>query len=161
MASDYLRRVCESYQGESYGENLFRELAKRTNDPERKYKWHVLECLETETKKKLLPLVKKLGGDQTELSENIERGIADAEDMATKDWGDLMRSFDKVLPKYVRFFEKLEALAPIKDRDLLRSVTAHELAIQEFVTKELEGESNHSVEAVLNLLEKPPEKEAY
>ena len=49
----------------------------------------------------------------------------------------------------------------LKDRDLLRSVTAHELAIQEFVTKELEGESNHSVEAVLNLLEKPPEKEAY
>ncbi|MCH2410076.1 hypothetical protein MK292_04575 [Myxococcota bacterium] len=159
MPSDYLRRVCESYQGESYGQVLFRELAKRTKDSEKKYKWRVLECLETETKRKLLPLVQKLGGDTRESPENIERGIGDAKNMAAKEWGELMRSFHEMLPKYVRFFEKLEALAPTEDKDLLRSVTAHEIAIQEFAAKELSGDGDHSLEAILNLLDEPPGKE--
>ena len=158
MNSDYLRKVCESYQGESYGQALFRGLAERTKDPDKNYKWRVLERLEEETKKKLLPLVEKLGGPTEEASENTERGINDAKNMAEKHWGELMHSFDKMLPKYVRFFEKLETMAPDEDRNLLKAVTAHELAIQKFASKELSGDSNHSIEPVLNLLEEPPER---
>lgn len=158
MNSDYLRRVCESYQGESYGQALFRELAKRTKDPEKNYKWRVLERLEIETKERLLPLVKKLGGNTEEAPENTERGITDARSMAEKHWEELMHSFDQMLPKYVRFFEKLETMAPEEDRNILKAVTAHELAIQTFASKELSGEGDHSIEPVLKLLEEPPER---
>jgi len=159
MTDDYLRRVNESYQGESYGEALFRELAARTGDPEQNYKWRVLGQLELETKLRLRPLVETLGGDTAEAEDNESRGRADAETMAAKDWTDLMSSFDAMLPKYVRFFEKLEAMAPPRDRELLAAVTAHELAIQDFAKLELDGRGRESVEPVIALLDNPPSRE--
>lgn len=159
MTDDYLRRVNESYQGESYGEALFRELAARTGDPDQNYKWRVLGQLELETKLRLRPLVERLGGDTAEAEDNASRGRDDAESMAAKDWPDLMSAFDSMLPKYVRFFEKLEAMAPEGDRELLAAVTAHELAIQDFTKLELEGRGRESVEPVIALLKNPPPRE--
>lgn len=156
MSDDYRRRVFESYQGESHGEALFRELAARTDEPDHRFKWRALEQLEAETKERLRPLVESLGGDVEEDPEHAVRGRADAIEWAAKGFDETVRWLDPLLPKYVRFFEKLEAMAPEGDRALLARVTAHELAIQEFTTRELQGRADESIAPVVDLLEHPP-----
>ncbi len=156
MNDDYRKRVCQSYQGEFHGEALFRELAARTDDSKHRFKWSALAQLETETKERLKPLVAALGGEVEEDPRNAERGRAEAAEWAPKGFAATVRWLDAALPKYVRFFEKLESMAPESDRTLLARVTAHEVAIQEFTARELRGRSEDAIAPVLDLLDHPP-----
>ena len=159
MADDYLGRVTVSYQGEVFGEAIFREMGAKNTDPEETYKWRVLEQLETETKERLKPLVAALGGDVAEDAAGFEKGAAIAKTWSQQSWDEVMGWFQAELPKYVRFFEKLETDARVEDRELLGRVTAHEKALEEFAARELGGRGHESLEPVLALLERPPERE--
>lgn len=160
MADSYLGRVTESYQGEVFGEAIFREMAARADDPETAYKWRVLERLEAETKERLKPLVAALGGDVNEDPAGVEKGVRLADKWSQQSWGQIMEWFQSELPKYVRFFEKLEADARSEDRELLARVTAHEVALEEFAAHEVAGRAAQSLEPVLALLDRPPQRNA-
>ncbi len=159
MADDYLDRVVESYQGEVFGEAIFRELAAKCADPETAYKWRVLEQLERETKERLKPLVAELGGDIEENPARFRKGQHLAEKWATQSWSEIMVWFRDQLPTYVKFFENLEADAREQDRQLLGKVTAHERALLDFAKHEIAGRSDHSLEPVLALLDRPPQRQ--
>ena len=158
MADDYLERVMVSYQGEVFGEAIFRELGAKSADPEEPYKWRVLEQLEAETKERLKPLVAALGGDVAEDPAGFERGAGIAAKWAQQSWDEIMGWFQAEVPKYVRFLEKLETDARIEDRELLGRVTAHEKALEEFAARELAGRGTESLEPVLALLDRPPQR---
>ena len=156
MGKSYLDRVLLSYQGEVFGEAIFRELAEKAADPEIAYKWRVLEQLERETKERLKPLVADLGGDTAEDPASFAQGEEYAAKWAAQSWDEVMLDLQKELPQYVRFFEKLEADARPEDRAVLAAVTAHEKAIAAFADLEVAGRGEASAEPVLALLENPP-----
>ncbi len=159
MAESYLDRVIKSYQGEVFGERIFREMGARSSDPEETYKWRALEQLERETKERLKPLVAELGGDVAENPDRFEEGEKIAAKWAQQSWGEIMEWFRAELPRYVQYFEKLELDARAEDRELLARVTAHERALEEFAERELAGRTTESLEPVIALLDRPPHRE--
>ncbi len=156
MQDDYLERVVESYQGEVFGEAIFRELVARTEDPDASYKWRVLQQLEAETKLRLRPLVAELGGDVTEDPEGDVKGKKLAEEWAALSWSAAMDKLADILPPYIRFFEKLEADSRAEDRELLAALTAHEKALAAFARLEQEGKGSESLTPVTDLLDEVP-----
>jgi len=155
-SSDYERYLEERFQGEVYGQALFRTLADQSDRPERARTFRVLEQLERETKEALLPALQAVGGSGEESLERIAQGEALGAELATAPWMDLMRGFQLELRRFVDEFERAESLAPAGMESLLRQVTAHEKALLDFATRELEGESD-SLQAVVALLQTPPD----
>ena len=159
MADEYLDRVLESYQGEVFGEAIFGEMAAKSADAKNSYKWRVLAQLERETKERLKPLVAELGGEVEEDASAFSKGRHIAAKWAKQSWDENMIWFRDELPKYISFFEKLEADARSQDREVLAAVTAHEVALLAFAEHEIAGRSDTSVEPVLALLDRPPTRD--
>jgi hypothetical protein len=153
----YKAYVEERFQGEVYGEALFRTMADLCEAPERARKLRVLRQLERETKELLLPAVREVGYPGEESPERISEGEALGAQLAKAPWQDLMRGFQKELELFVREFEHAEGLAPPGKESLLRHVTAHERALLDFATRELAGdERGDSLEPVIVLLRGSP-----
>src|SRR5262245_745542 len=156
-AKDFETYLEERFQGEVYGEALFRTMADLTQDPDRARKFRVLEQLERQTKELLLPALREAGGSGAENPERILEGEKLGASLANAPWTDLMRGFEKELRRFVEEFERAEALAPAGRERLLRHVTAHERALLDFAVRELETSSTRdSLEGVLALLRTPP-----
>ena len=155
MISDECKAyLLERHQGEVYGESLFGSLAARTSGEERQRKWRVLERLERETKERIGSFLEGSGIGITGVSESVRRGEGDAERLAGIPWRDLLQGFRKELRRFVTLFEQSEELDPSEAevRTLLRHISTHERALLEFVTRELEGRPEDSLEPVLGLL---------
>jgi hypothetical protein len=156
-ASEYGTYVEERFQGEVYGEALFRTMADLCEDPERAGKLRVLQQLERETKETLLPAVREAGHPGEARPERIAEGEALGARLAKAPWNELMLGFQKELERFVREFEAAERLAPSGKEGLLRHVTAHEKALLAFATRELAGDApGASLEPVIALLRRAP-----
>ncbi|MGH9365514.1 MAG: hypothetical protein ACRD1B_09675 [Thermoanaerobaculia bacterium] len=156
-ASDFRTYLEERFQGEVYGEALFRTMAKLAEDPERGRKLRVLEQLERETKELLLPALREAGGSGDENPERINEGETLGASLAKAPWTDLLHGFERELRRFVEDFERAEALAPPGQEALLRHVTAHERALLDFAIREREqSTAADSLESVLELLRTPP-----
>lgn len=156
MAGDYLGRVREAYQGEVYGEALFRGLKERAGSREQAYKWRVLEQLERETKLRLRALVEDLGGETDEEIDQLERGESDAAFFARIPWDAFMSGFRRELQKFIDAFEELETLGRPGDAGVLAAVTEHERALLAFAEAELAGDGESSLAPIVRLLEEVP-----
>jgi hypothetical protein len=155
MASDYAGYVSERYQGEVYGEAVFRALADHARDETLKAKLRVLEQLERETKDLLRAEVAALGLDTRESAERWAEGEALAARLRDLPWAVFMKGFLAEVRKLVAAFEESERLAPPGKEPLLRHVTAHERALGEFAELELGGATN-SLAPVKALLKEAP-----
>ena len=157
MASDYETYLEERFQGEVYGEAVFRAMAEHSDDPGRVRKLRVLEQLERETKERLLPALREAGSVAEESAERVAEGEALGAEMAKAPWLDLMRGFQQQLGPLIADFERAEALAPAGREDLLQHVTAHERALLAFADGEVAGnDSNANLEPVVALLRSDP-----
>ncbi len=153
MPSDYETYLEERFQGEVYGEAVFRGMAEHSDDPDRVRKLRVLEKLERETKERLLLALREAGGVAQENAERAEEGEALGAQMAKAPWLDLMRGFRVQLAPLIEEFERAEALAPAGGEDLLQHVTAHERALLAFADGEVAGnDSTANLEPVVALL---------
>lgn len=156
-ASDYATYLEERFQGEVYGEALFRTMADLSEDALRARKFRVLEQLERETKELLLPALREAGGSGEEDPQRIKDGEKLGTALANAPWADLMRGFEGELRRFVAEFERAEAVAPAGKESLLRHVTTHERALLDFATRELQGsEAGDSLQPVIALLRAPP-----
>jgi len=145
----------ESFQGEVYGEALFRTMAERCMDPEQAQKLRALEQLERETKEALRPAVREAGLPAEDDPKRIALGEKLGAKLAETPWGELMQSFQAPIEKFTQTFERAEDLAPLGKEALSKRVTAHERAICGFVERELAGASD-SLAPLRAVLEKPP-----
>jgi len=139
MASDYAGYVDERYQGEVYGEALFRTLAEQARDETLRAKLRVLEQLERETKDLLREEVAALGLDTRENPERWAEGEALARRLSQVPWAAFIKGFLTEVQKLVAEFETSERLAPPGKEQLLRHVTSHERALGRFAELELGG----------------------
>jgi hypothetical protein len=155
MASNYAEYVNERYQGEVYGEALFRGLADRADVETLREKLRVLEQLERETKDLLREEVAWLGLDTRESPERQAEGEELAKRLSSVPWATFMKGFLAEVNKLIAEFERSETLALAGKEQLLRHVTAHERALGQFAELELSGASD-SLAAVKALLKEVP-----
>ncbi|MBS0232032.1 MAG: hypothetical protein JSR99_00935 [Proteobacteria bacterium] len=149
---DFVRRVERAYQGEVYGEALYRGLADVIADPDRSKKWRVLADLEVTTKARMLDLVSKLGGDTPESEAFRVKGTNAVSKYASLPWADFMALYSKELEPVIARYAELEMLCAPEDVATLRFLTEHEVVTKAFCDLELEGRSDVSINPTLELL---------
>ena len=142
------------YQGEVLGEALLGRWLELESDPVRRYKWATMQQLETETKARLRPFLMRLGlpivqNDVSAQVEEYSKGFAD------KSWVELMELGADISGRYLQKFREIEAAAPDGDRQVVHSMVVHEAALCEFAKRELAGDANHSLDAVISQLQWP------
>ena len=135
-AATYLEK---RFQGEVYGEAIFRVMAERCADPANAKKLRVLEQLERETKEALRPAVKDFGFSGVEGAEHVKAGEELGAKLAPVPWSIPMVGLKKELLGFVSQFEQAETLAPPGREALFRHVTRHERALLAFVECEIAG----------------------
>src|SRR5437867_3608534 len=107
-ANDYKTYLEQRFQGEVFGEALFRTMANLCHDPGRAKKFRVLEQLERETKEFLLPAVREAGGSSEENCERINQGQALGAALANVPWSELMRGFQEEFRRFADVFASAE-----------------------------------------------------
>lgn len=162
----YLQKVSYVFQGETFGELYWGEMAARCGDAEQAYKCRVLQQLERETKERAKRLLLALGGSIEENDSGSARARETAVKLADKllrmPWIENIRRLSTEISKFTGFFEQLETYARnTQERDLLEALTGHERALKQFVDHELSGSGNRSVEPILIFLEDPPQRGSF
>ena len=150
--SDFLSKVERAYQGEVYGEALYRGIADAVDDPVRAEKWRVLAELEVVTKAQMRDLVAKLGGNTEESEFFRQKGINNVEKYARLPWNDFMALYSSELAPVISRYAELEARCAPEDAATLRFLTEHEVVTKAFCDLELAGRSDVSIEPTLALL---------
>ena len=153
VASDYKTYLAQRFQGEVFGQAMFRTMADLCDDPARAQKLRLLEQLERETKEFLVPAMREAGHSCDESPERINEGETLGAALVSVPWTELMQGFQKEFRQFADEFETAEALAPAGKESVLRHVTTHERALLDFATRELEGSRvGDSLQSVVALL---------
>lgn len=158
MSSDYRTYLEERFQGEVFGEAIFRSFADAVEDPDHARKLRHLQQLESETRDLLHEALEEEGLPAREDAKRASEGEALGAKLARRPWSDVMRGFQRDLEGFVVDFRNAEALAPAGKAGLLRHLTAHEEALLEFARCECARDAaRDSLEAVIALLNDLPQ----
>ncbi len=152
---EYDRNVLAAYQGEAYGEALFEALAVDAGDPEVAHKWRVLARLETETKERLIPLVRRIAGDDGLAPLRTREAVSEAADRRGLSWAKNMAIHGARAPGLKDTFEAMLAVAPDGDRAAIEGLLDHSLGFFAAVEREIAGETD-GLAPVIDILERPP-----
>lgn len=141
------------YRDEVLGEALFLELAKVSADlPEQAAKWRTLANLEHCVQERIAVVLRERGVPIPQHDTDWQRGQAFAKPFLGADWGAVMR---QLLPEGIKSLKTMQEAVgrmPPDLRAIARFVVAHEEALVEFITREIEGRGHDSLEGVVILL---------
>ena len=152
---DYEDLVLAAYQGEAYGEALFAALAADAGDAEIAYKWRVLGRLESETKQRLVPLVRRIAGEDALTPTRVDEARAEAAARRGLTWAENLAIHDARKPGSAPKFIAMLELAPETDRAAIQHLLDHSRGFFEAVRREIAAEPE-SLAPVLDLLDHPP-----
>ena len=154
----YVVELLEAYRGEVAGEAYFSALAQETSEPDHAHKWRTLAQLEHLVATRIRTALEARGIPIPATDADWQRGLRSATEYIALPWRDALARLQPELDRYVREFEVSESAMPEEFLPLAQFVTAHERALLEFVTMELERSGTDSLAAPLRLLgEKPLE----
>ena len=156
MSDQFVAYLHECFQGEVMGEALGVALAEAAQDPVHSQKWRFVEQLERETKGRIRAVLEALGESVEEDPEKRAEGKSWGERFAKLPWSEAMDELKPALEKYIRYFEKHEKTAPSDGLAIAQHITRHERALLEFTLREIEGQTDNSVEPIERLLDNPP-----
>ena len=148
----HLTELLEWYCDEIAGEAFFLALAKSAEAPGRAAKWQTLARLEQHVAGRLQSELKARGVALPPAEIDIRRGQYSALEYADLPWREALERLRPALDGYVRDFQAAESRMPVDLMPLAQFVTAHERALLDFVTLELEGSDRHSLDGILHLL---------
>lgn len=151
---DYYQSLVELLQGEIIGEALFSALCSVAKQPSQHHQFATLLQLETETKARLRPLLYKY---RLGVKEHFSQATVDAtvQQYLTNDWQAFLVMLRAWVYPFLTRLRSIEQIAPMEDREVMRHVLAHEEAIVDWLDQEIAGESKHSLDAVIGLLQFP------
>jgi dimethylamine/trimethylamine dehydrogenase len=138
----YLETLRGYYEEEVSGEAWFRAIADQF-EGDRRAKLLLLAEVERHTVDIIRPLIDAYGIRTRSVEVLFEEGRGQACD-AVPDWDGLMGEMRAKFPGYIFEFEALEAMAPAKDKAILKRFTGHEHATIEFLEREAAGDPNSS-----------------
>ena len=70
------------------------------------------------------------------------RGVILAEESAFRRWRDLLQNMTTRYPGFIENFKRLEAAGPDEDKNALRALVEHEIALLAFAERETRGQTN-------------------
>jgi len=151
----YLTDLLEAYNGEIGGEAFFSALAQSAATPDNAAKWQMLARLEHCVAARLRPELKARGVTLPPADDELRRGLDSAAEYALLPWREALAKLRPALEAYVRDFQAAESRMPANLKSLAQFVTAHEVALLEFVIRELDDGGRQSLDSVLRLLGEP------
>jgi len=144
----YLAEVETAYQLEYWGEAIFTTLAEHATDRDEIEIWRTLVRLESITRRRLMPLLQRHGIDTTPDPEQWRRGQERGKARAAMGFTATVKSMTESLPPFLTLYARLEAEGPLEDRDELRFLNAHEIALYEFATLAVAGKGSAALQPI-------------
>jgi hypothetical protein len=145
------------YESEVNGEAIYSALLKAAKSDRERYHLATLLQLETETKAWLQPLLFKHRVELT--SPDIRPFLAAAVALYEENgWKGLMLGAQPIATRAIAEFEAIAAIGPDEDSAFLVGMVEHEKAIQSWITGELAGMGDASLESVILKLRHPIER---
>ena len=146
-----LRDLIES---EIFGEAVSLALLEVARSPRDRYHFATLLQLETETKARLRPLLYKHG---VPLSETVpSEQIAEiVEGYLNSSWEEFAAANKAVVENFLQRFRDIAAAGPEEDREILESMIRHESAILRWFDMESRGETDGSLDRIIDELQNP------
>ena len=142
----------ESYQGEVLGETLFRVLAERETDAERRGELEALTLLERATKELAEPVFEWRSLDRGDTAATIAEATALADAVAPMSREDYLRSFEPVTSQFLAKYRELVTLATDdRERAIAEAYVAHEQALAAWARRSLGEEAGEPLELILAL----------
>lgn len=148
----YLTDLLEAYNGEIGGEAFFSALAQSAATPARAAQWQTLSRLERYVAARLRPELEARGVAVPPADGEVRRGLDWAREYAQLSWRETLERLRPALEGYVRDFQAAESRMPAELKPLAQFVTAHEVALLEFVIRELDDGGRQSLDCVRKLL---------
>lgn len=152
--AEYLAEIREAYEGEIYGEALFRDLAGSVEAADHRRTLAILAELEAETRRRLAPLLLRRSIEVADEASQIEKGRLLAAEMKALSWTVLIERLESIIRPAVDRYDALADAASPDDREALNYLARHERALLDFVTAERAGAAG-SLDSVLALLAAP------
>jgi hypothetical protein len=142
----------ESYQGEVLGEAVFRLLAERTEDADRRHQLETLALLERSTKDLAEPVMERHGYARGDVNSLVASITANIERTAAAPWEDMVRGTIPIADTYImKYRELVELVDNDADRAVAEAYVAHELALVSWARRALGEEAGEPLEPVLSL----------
>ena len=133
-----------SYQGEVLGEAYFGHMAANAPDPGQRSKLEALTALERCTKELIAAAMGRLGlpaEPDPAVLEHVAQG-------ADFDFHRMISMLPPVTADYLATYTRLRQLVGPEEASTVDQVIAHEMALELFARRELDGESEYSLEPI-------------
>ncbi len=146
-----LRDLIES---EIFGEAVSLALLEVAKSDRDRYHFATLLQLETETKARLRPLLYKHGVPLFEQTP-VEQVDEIVQGYLSSSWEDFAAANREVVQNFLGRFEEIAAAGPEEDREMLLSMVRHESAILRWFEMESRGETEGSLDAIIDEIQYP------
>lgn len=133
-----------SYQGEVLGEAYFGHMAAKADDSDRRRKLEALATLERCTKELIAAAMARLGLP-AEPDPEVASHVAQGTDF---DYGRMIKMLPPIAADYLGTYTRLRQLVGPDEAGTVDQVIAHEMALELFARRELDGETEDSLEPI-------------
>ncbi len=149
---EYQSDLDQVYESEVIGEVVSSVAARLTRSSERREKWLRLHDLETQTKDRLIEFL-EANQQHANLSSFVRvKGWFYGLLVGLLPWSVSMKSLEGATAPLLEVFQRLEGNAAESSKGFFSYVVAHERAIAEFARRERAGQSEKSIEPIVDLL---------
>ncbi|MCH7314607.1 hypothetical protein [Acinetobacter sp. ANC 3882] len=148
----YQQDLNTALESEILGELIFLNAAKYTRSIEQQQKWQTLAKLETQTLQRLEDFLAQHSHTASIRPHIKLQAKASGIAMAKLPWKAAMHLLKQGTKPFMETFERMTQHADATTQEFLSYLLAHEQALAEFAAQELQGNHQHSLEAVLSLL---------
>lgn len=147
--ADYISEIQKAADGEIQGEVIFKALADMAGE-EHRHKLDLLAAIEVRTAREMGTLMARYGLAFSDT--NVAEGQAFARQYAGKSYREILEDWATWIPGYVALYDRLAEAARPEDKAALDFLSAHERAIDRFISLELAGKTDAAIAALNALL---------
>lgn len=151
---EYPSCINELYHSEVLGEQVSLALLPVARNTRDEYHFGTFLQLESETKVRLRPFLKKYDLEFVESTEpsDLVNGIVTVYQQGS--WLDFLAALKPVVDQYIARFKEIAAAGPREDQEMLQSMVTHEQCFAHWIEREVAG-GQGSLDAVISLLQHP------
>lgn len=152
--TEYPACISELYQSEVLGEQAFLALMAVARNEREKYHFGTFLQLESETKIRLRPFLRKYAIDFVEGPVSIEEVNGFVALYKESSWLDFLTALKPLVSQYVARFSEIANAGPTEDQDVLQSMIEHEESFVHWIEKETLEEQG-ALDAAIGQLQYP------
>ena len=153
-AVDYPACLRDLIESEIFGEAVSLALCEAAKNDRDRYHFATLLQLETETKARLRPLLYKHGVPLSEQAPTEQ--IAEiVQGYLASSWEEFAAFNKEVVLGFLARFKEIAEAGPEEDQEILHSMIRHEKAILKWFDMESRGETEGSLDAIIDELQYP------